>query len=69
MQTNPATVEHYEKYIDEQRSQKEIVVMRNGEITQSKKSLYHQTYHSSNIMFGSFGRAERMPAIAPITEV
>ena len=37
MQTNPATVEHYEKYIDEQRSQKEIVVMRNGKITQSKK--------------------------------
>ncbi|BAY13484.1 three-Cys-motif partner protein TcmP [Calothrix sp. NIES-2098] len=37
MQTNPATVEHYAKYIDEQRSQKELVVMRNGKITTAKR--------------------------------
>jgi len=36
MQTNPATWEHYIRYVNEQRSNKEIQVLRDGKITTAK---------------------------------
>jgi three-Cys-motif partner protein len=36
MQTNPATWEHYMRYVNEQRSNKEIQVFRDGKITTAK---------------------------------
>lgn len=37
MQTNPATLNHYMSYVDEQRSVEEIEVLRNGKITRAKQ--------------------------------
>lgn len=37
MQTNPATINHYASYLDEQRSATEIEVWRNGKITRAKQ--------------------------------
>ena len=37
IQKNPATIEHYAKFVDQQREAKEIEVIRDGKITTSKK--------------------------------